>query len=1421
MSKMLFKRKTLDQICSVPEEIIDVYVVEHHIWSGGGSDPVAKKNRQAEQKTVRDFLVDPVRPLLNDVLKHLAAPYDASNKTNPIGQGWWIQAEFGSGKSHLLSSIGALALGDKDVWEIVRQKETEAGKGKRESIYQFYENGLAKKSSGKAKGIFVVVKTLVGQGGGTIGVTDTGRRMTEYILDAVHDQYYAENGKSISLYPVELLADRFEKKDFQLYQKELAKFLKDPQFFDDEEQEDLDTFLDDLRNGDPAKRRDCGERLWRFYRDYLEITPNIAAETEDVLRHMVKTLLVDGYQGVLLILDEVSLFMKSRQQEQRDDDEKTLVVLSNRLAKNDCLPVWTICSAQQAIESKMGTKNIIANDRLKLVSLLQDERNYFEIVLTRVRTITDPSATDAYFEDYRHGFTWPDAEGKTKFGQYFPFYPYAIEVLRALSYHQTTARSSIHFMHGTLKSECKTQANELISLWQMFDDVVSYSEDPSGTTAGIAAISAAFNSEWKAYESARKAIGQATKGHLKVFAPRCEKILKTLFLYDLAKLAPNGLPVEQIMNCVMEWKDHDKTQEADITDNLDHYEALCEKLDQELPQVRKIGKNYAFNPIGGGVDVRDLFQKARTEAEGNELKQRQAWEALLDLEEWKIQTPLLMMDLAYETKSIFRDIAPAEDEEYQIEWHGRMVKGMVYMRDLLDKQTPLLPINSADTDRDFAVFISSRPCGDKVAEIAARVKEPRALFWTPDDLSPAERDRLIDFAAYRQLVSEYRNKDTVEAKDVLTWVADRLKGDIGTIYKIVPDSFARGRICATDHSNMKFTCQGELGAILSPLVARVLDAVYENGSAQITFGAPAPFTDAEAIKVIAGIVCPGEIPKGTKPNQYTSAAENYGYDLGIMKKTGQKKLDPSGCEFVEDIDGWLQSQFDQGNVPTVESVYKNFTGTGGPNAKHYGLSRRMIEIYLLSLVKIGKIRITLAGKTAQIASHLDLSNLSDIQANAALLSGMNQIQRLKAPEGWTVLAPYAAVMLGEPELVTLQKDADVQQALKRLLTDREKKGPTVDALIRRLDDLATDIEQPNPAAECLRSWKEFFAAEIDDREPIPHLLNALDTAFGYRTYKDNKSNPAEVDDLTTRKTTWERAAAFCDHEMELRAASRYSKLELSPQSVLAELRDKLRSLRKKLGKLEELVQSPAKLQSQVLDPLDDIREVYKTRYMQAFDQVTGKCEAVRGVIEQLPSDAEFTALGLLEKIDALSGIDTAALRGRLGQCAEGLFATALDKNRVERALRDRPIPEGCPLQVDHAEQHIEQAENAERQAIALVRGVLVGAAKLLQQPALQSLLEQGKTEVFIAEVLTRVDPEAVATALAIRLSASPDCAKLLAKYLKKIQVKPVRLSEFRPTHSTIERDNIEKVVEEFRKFLEAAFTVDGDGKSQSTILEIK
>ena len=1418
----LFKRQTLDQLCDVPDDIIDVYVVERHIWQGGTvtGEAESKRERRAEPRTVKDFLIDPVRSLLNDVLRQLAAPYDPSSKANPIGQGWWIQAEFGSGKSHLLSFIGAVALGDKKAWDTVNELETKAGKGKRESLYQFYDSGLAKKSAGKSKGIFVAVKTLVGQGGGTIGVTDTGRRLTEYILDAVQDQYHAENGEAISVYPVEVLADRFEQ-DIERYRKDLGKFLKDPNFFDEEEQEDLEKFLDDLRNGkSQAVKRDCGQKLWRFYTEFLQVTPKLPGESEEVLKHMVETLITQGYEGLLLILDEVSLFMKNRTEEQRIDDEKTLVVLSNRLAKTHCLPVWTICSAQQALESKMGVKNIIANDRLKNVALLQDESNFYDIVLSRVRTISQPNSIEPYFEDYHKGFTWPNAIGSETFKRFFPFYKPAIDVLRAVSYNLTTLRSSVHFMHQTLKTQRKAKSNELITLWQMFDDVVSYEEDPSGTTAGIAAISSKFNDEYKAYLAGRRIIGQATKGRLKVYSSRCEKILKTLFLYYIAKMQPNGLSVEEIMNSVMEWADHDKDQKADIKDNLDHYEVLLDELAKEISQVKKVGKNFVFTPEGGGVDVKELFQKARGRAENSEVQQREAWNQLLGLDGWEIKTSLLTMDLARNTKSLFRGIAPAEQKDFEVEWHGRTIQGRVYMRDLLEiatKGQALPPINSPDTDHDFAIFISNRHCGDKVNDLAKKVGDPRTLFWTASQPTSQERDRLLDFAAYRELVKDYQSKDTEEAKDVVQWVAARLKDEIGSIAKIVTDSFGRGQISAADHSSMSFNCQGELQSILTPLVGQVLDGVY--ASKDIQFIAPAPFNDAEAIKVINGVVKTGDIPKGTKPSQFTSAADNYGYALGIMKKDGTKQLNTKDNEFVEDLDEWIEMQASQGNQNiSLETVCKNFTGLGGPNNKNYGLSRRMIDIYLLSLVREGKLRILLSGKGGGIDA-IDYTNIADQIFSAALLNSMAKIQRLKAPEGWPILAPFAAILLGNELLRTIQKDGDITLALEQLKKWRDQSRIEVAALIERLGALMADIQQDNPVEDSLASWLKFLSVSIDDSDAISHLLNAFDTSFGYTCYTSQEATTTDLDDLATRMTTREKANAFCRHEQRIRAAYRYSQLTVKKNGPVGELKDKLRSLGKKLENASDLMESEAKLQSQLLDNLEAIQNVYRTRYLQAFDEVTGKCEEARSEIDKIPESSPFNAITELVKIDALASVDVQALRAEVAECKDGLFQSSVDRNAVERALKERPQPEGCLLHIDEADGLVKAAEEAMKQARGRVQLALLNMANLLRQPALRLLLEQGKQEKFIASVLLAQSDDELAAFLIECVPQDPAKAELLAKYLKQIVVKVIHLNEFRPTKTKVERGDIETVVVEFRKFLETA--VGDDGKRQSTILEIK
>lgn len=1420
MKSPLFQRKSLDQIITVPESLTSVYVVERHIWAEGG-DPTARAARQVERKTVDEFLIDPVRSFLNDFFRQVSAPYLPERKDNPIGQGWWVQAEFGSGKSHLLSFLGAMALGDEAMWKIVQEKEQKAGLGKRESLYNFYESGLAKKNQ-TSKGIFVAVKTLVGYGGGGVGLANAERSLEDYILDAVSEQFFFETGRSLPIYPTQILADRFlNTDDFELYRARLAKFLKNPKFFDEEAQEEIDAFLDDLRNNpNPAVQRDCGQRLWDFYTRDLGTTPRIPIETEDVLRHMVKLLLEEGYAGLLLILDEVSLYMKDRTDSQRAEDEKALVVLSNRLAKMDNLPIWTVCAAQQAIETTMaGVLNIIARERLDLVPLLNQKDNYYDIALARVRDVTEPGAIGQYYEDYKRAFSWPAATGSDQFKRFFPFYPPSMDVLRAVSYNLTTIRSALYFMLQTLKTQSKRGSKELVTLWALFDDVVNYEEDPSGTTRSIASIRTKFPNEWRAYDLARQQINAATTGPLKVYRSRCEKIVKTLFLYHVANMAPNGLSTEELMNSVMEWRDHETGQTADLQDNLDHYENLLKKLELELVQVEKIGPKYRFNPAGKSIIPSEIFQKLRAEAAQDENQRRQAWEQLLDLDGWEITTHLMTLDLASGLRSIFSEIAPASQTDITVKWHGREISGRAYMRDLLSiakRSNPLPNINSPATGLDYAMYVSSTPCLDELDNLIKDQKDARVLFWSPDGLTASEQSLLVDFAAYRRMTAEYVGKDTEDARIVLEWVKGQLSANLGAIYRIIPDSYGRGRIAAQDHTQMAFAVQGELSAILTTLVTQVLDTVYL--CREMEFDAPAPFNDLNAVNVINGIVKAGVIPRGAKPSKEISAAQNYGFALQIMRRPNDHKLDLRECRYTRDLAGWIEEKLgDTATTLPADTVYKNFMGINGPGGQHYGLSKRMVQMYLLCLVREGKIRITLSGRNTPVEV-VDYSNIAGIDFKVAVLDAFYQVQRLKPPEGWEILAPFAAVLLTDPGLQTVHEDADIQDAIQRLLTFKVEQLKPAQSLQAGMSDLFAEIQQANPLVDHLQAWEKFLKAQVDPVDPIPYLRNALEKAFGYRIYQDDQVEQEDVDDLATRKAEVEQAGKLLQYSERIRAAHRYTLLSLPDDPALTPTKSALDLVRLRLAHLGDYLSSESRLLNELLDPASEAIQSYSVRYLQAFDQVVSASEQARQAIRELKAHhPHYQTLALLEQVPQLASGAPKAVNNvfvNAGNSSD-LFPAQVTRATVERELVNWPQPAASPLTLQNAPNWIESSKRCLDDCLAALQVALLDKAALLYSNALRSRLEQGKGEPFIDALLNVDAPQTLVQILVDQLT-KPSSGEvetkleLLRRYLHRIQVRKVRLSEFKPSQHTLEKGDVPHIVQEFEQFLSEQFATGSE-----------
>lgn len=1437
-------RKSLDEICTIPDKIISVYSLEQHIWADSNS-PAARKQRKPELRTVEEFQLDPVRPFLNDIFRNMAAPYKPERRDNPIGQGYWIQAEFGSGKSHLLCLLAALSLGDADAWEVIKEKEQKAGRGKRESLYRFWEEGLQSKSANDKKGIFVIVKTLVGAGGGAVGVTEKGQRLSEYILDAAKQQIQMELGKNLSLYPAELLADRFLTEDLNRYRNDLKKFLRDPRFFAEDEFEDADDFIRDIQqNKSPEYKRSCGNKLWRFYEEYLKVKPHIEAETEDILKHMVEVILAEGYSGVLLVLDEVSLFMKDRDENQRTDDEKTLVVLSNRLARAHNLPVWTVCAAQQAIESKMGVKNIIADDRLKLVKLLEQDKDYYDIVLARVREIKNPGAVGNYYLHYKRGFTWPQSIGEEEFRHFFPFHKPALEVLRAITYELTTARSAIHFMHQTLKHQIKSKGNELIRLWELFDEAVKYEEDPSGVHAGLVAIKTKREDEYRAYEACKRQIDSLTKGHLKVNRDRAIKVIQTLFLYHIAHTRQQGLTAEEIANSVLIERQPDATPE----ENIEHYQTLAENLKKELRQiVQTSGEDgaprYRFEPVVTGIDPREEFKKARDEAESNEAMQKAAWEHLLGLDEWLVRTRQMTFDLSGGVHSIFRDIAPFTssrddrnaarrgDMDITINWQQRQIDGMVAMRDLrriATENLPLPAIESDVTDRDFAVFIATSPIpANMVQQLLTHNKDPRIIFWVPDELTPEEKDRLIDFAAYRKLVSTWGGKETEDARAIINWVFNALQTELAKIYKVVDNSYSRGRMDAANNSNMQFNVAGELAAIVTPVVAKVLTAAYE--SREIKFNPPLIFGKDEGVKVINGIVKTGNIPKGAKPDKNVSAAQNFALGLQIVKKGDEKTLDVSGNRFIQDIMDFIDKKLPDANQSMkVDTIYKNFMGVGGP--KDYGLSRRIVQVYLLSLVQQGKIRIGVSGKSGLSSSLIDYANIATIDFSARVLDSLTEIQKLAKPENWEVLRPYAEKLL-EELLPSTHDDAVISKyraKLKQLFLEEKDKSTRI---LNRASDLFQHLKVTNPYAREIEQMVKLFTTDIQGVNDIDQVLHALKEAFGYQAFDSGAASSQEVDDLAIRVKNYRDMERFMAFEMELRTLRVYCDQSLPESPEFQDIHELRRTLLDKLGDLKSYIDSEVKLKTELIgkipaDPLDTgtlsvlIRD-YATLYVACHDNTLENIGQARREIQSIINGDRMKALRLLEGIEVLKPQIAVDLEKQLNDIIGSLFSCSEPaRSSIEGQLKSSTLHQ-CGLSFENAIDRVSEANHARQQAQSLFNSTFNKKMEVFTNPKIRERLEQGQKEPAIASLLSCKNTEEIGDYLTTVCLKDASIVDLINRYLKLIVVKIVRMSAFKPKSTTVEKGQIPDVVNEFHQFLEERLNEDKIDKDTLLILQIE
>src|SRR2546428_2142943 len=358
------------------------------------------------------------------------------------GQGFWVQAEYGAGKTHFLGTlIDLLIWGDADVWDAVRDAE----------IKSDYATALAKVK------MFPVAFSLRGMGESS--ESDSLMRIFEEQIRESIRTFAPELDEQVKVTSPELAAHWYAAEASDDEKAGVANFFRREHACSPEEyraQSGLRKFGQELVRSKLPEGRLHGKFKERFAFIYEQITR------------------VGGYDGMLFVVDEFRSWQDRHVAGTAAyaEDEEVLETLAFVLPSQHC-NIVTLIASQGDMPQKLSGGGV--GDRFIPLPLLADKNkgDFGEIVGFRCRELSQGAATDIkeYYDhcckEYR--FIRQSNISLDYFTAIFPFQPRCFDVMRRMTqnaerHNLPTARSAIRMAWQTLSNPGLLQGKRLLTL---------------------------------------------------------------------------------------------------------------------------------------------------------------------------------------------------------------------------------------------------------------------------------------------------------------------------------------------------------------------------------------------------------------------------------------------------------------------------------------------------------------------------------------------------------------------------------------------------------------------------------------------------------------------------------------------------------------------------------------------------------------------------------------------------------------------------------------------------------------------------------------------------------------------------------------------------------------------------------------------
>lgn len=519
--------------------------------------------QQHPKETVETYIfTDSIREHFETILDSVASGR---------GGGFWVQAEYGAGKTHFIATLACLLMDTSEaLWSLVRDQEIRN--------YSFRIR--------KAR-LFPVIINLKGEASiekgqeSLLGIIE--RHIEETLIDmGLKDKF--------SITTTDEILDWY---------KTCSNALR----------EAINGFIKQEYKIDPAHI--SREQLAKYISAYCEkenIRLRISTTTKDRIIHIYDQLIKNGYNGMLFVIDEFATLQMKYPEKSKEHAafEEVLETIAWVLPKDQRLNLFIVVASHLPAPTKLK------EDRFRTILLLADkaEKEYDIIVSQRVRELREDRIPEIeqYYQYYFKQFSFAKSISREYFFSAFPFQPKCFEAIRNITKRQLpTARSGINIIARVLSDTAILERNMLIAVSDLLGGISSRDLETID-----------YRQSYKSYQAAIAGLPDLELD--KDDELIAKRIVTSLFLWNLAYLdAPKYLSVQELAEMSL--------IESDIVKAEDAVENVLSKL-RDLPQIEFIKEKGVIFRITGEVTIRPKqeFDEEKKKLASQEYKIQDCWE---------------------------------------------------------------------------------------------------------------------------------------------------------------------------------------------------------------------------------------------------------------------------------------------------------------------------------------------------------------------------------------------------------------------------------------------------------------------------------------------------------------------------------------------------------------------------------------------------------------------------------------------------------------------------------------------------------------------------------------------------------------------------------------------------------------------------